>query len=93
MMIDKCTLYDMLNKTLLISNHLIRLTKNELLLLDLLAKNHQRAVTYQEIENLIWIDDGMSIDALRSLVRSLRKKLQGNYIENISGVGYRCKIK
>ncbi len=70
---------------------MIKLTKNELSLLDLLAKNHQRAVTYQEIENLIWSGDGMSIDALRSLVRSLRKKLQGDFIENVSGIGYRCK--
>jgi len=92
MIITEGTLYDTLNKSLFINKQIVKLTKNELLLLDLLAKNHQRAVTYQEIENLIWIDDGMSIDALRSLVRSLRKKLQGDFIENISGIGYRCKI-
>lgn len=92
MMLKKGTIYDTLNKTLLIDETLIKLTKNERLLLDLLIKNHQRTVTYQEIENLIWIDDGMSIDALRSLVRSLRKKLQGDFVENVSGVGYRCKI-
>jgi DNA-binding response OmpR family regulator len=91
--IDKKSIYDTLNKTLLINEKVIKLTKNELLLLDLLAKNHKRAVTYQEIENLIWIDEGMSMDALRSLVRSLRKKLQGDFVENVSGVGYRCKVK
>ncbi|MCH9812803.1 MAG: winged helix-turn-helix domain-containing protein [Epsilonproteobacteria bacterium] len=85
-------MYDTLNKTLFINNQSIKLTKNELLLLDLLIKNHQRAVTYQEIENLIWNSEGMSIDALRSLVRALRKKLQGDFIENVSGIGYRCKI-
>lgn len=83
--------YDTLNKILLINNEIIKLTKNELLLLDILAKNGQKAVTYQEIENFIWNDEGMSIDALRSLTRTLRKKLQGNFIENISGVGYRLK--
>jgi len=93
MMLEKNTLYDTLNKTLLIDNIPIKLTKNELLLLDLLIKNHQRTVSYQEIENLIWAYEGMSIDALRSLVRALRKKLEGDFIENISGMGYRCKIR
>lgn len=86
------TFYDTLNKTLLIDKKPIKLTKNELLLLDIMAKNHQRIVAYKEIENFIWLDEYMSIDALRSLVRSLRKKLQGNFIENISGVGYKINI-
>lgn len=93
MILAKESVYDSLNKTLIINKEIIKLTKNELLLLDLLIKNHQRTVTYQEIENLIWPYEGMSIDALRSLVRSLRKKLQGDFIENISGIGYRCKIR
>ncbi len=90
--IDNNTLYDTLNKILLIKKRPIKLSKNETLLLELLAKNHQRAVTYQEIENLIWLDSGMSIDALRSLVRGLRQKMQGDFIENVSGIGYRCQI-
>jgi len=93
MILAKESVYDSLNKTLIINKEIIKLTKNELLLLDLLIKNYQRTVTYQEIENLIWPYEGMSIDALRSLVRSLRKKLQGDFIENISGIGYRCKIR
>jgi len=86
------THYDMLNKRLLINNSIIKLTHNEILLLELLVKNHQRVVTYEEIESKIWAYEGMSMDALRSLVRSLRKKLQGNFVENISGVGYRIAI-
>ncbi len=85
------TLYDTLNKTLLIGEKPIKLTKNELFLLDILVKDHQRVITYKEIENFIWQDEYMSIDALRSLIRSLRKKLQGDFIENISGIGYRMK--
>ncbi len=69
----------------------IKLTKNELLLLDILVKNYQRVITYKEIENFIWQNEYMSIDALRSLIRSLRKKLQGDFIENISGIGYKMK--
>jgi DNA-binding response OmpR family regulator len=83
------TLYDRFNKTLLINNTPVKLTKNEGLLLELLTKYHQRAITYSEIENYIWQGEGMSMDALRSLVRVLRKKLEGEFVENVSGVGYR----
>jgi len=83
------TSYDPLNKTLIIDKNIIKLTQNELLFFDFLVKNKQRAITYEEIENIIWAYEGMSMDALRSLVRGLRKKLGGDFIENVSGVGYR----
>jgi len=87
------TYYDTLNKTLIIENKIIKLTYNEMLLLDLLIQHNQRAIAYEEIEAEIWAYEGMSMDSLRSLVRSLRKKLQGDFLENISGVGYRIKVK
>ena len=90
--ISNNTHYDKLNKTLLIDNGLIKLTKRELQLLDLLAKNHHRMVNYAEIEGTLWYDDAMSKDALRALIRTLRVKLKGEYIENVSGFGYRLKI-
>ena len=83
------SVYDTLNKTLFIKNKIIKLTKKELLFLDILTKNRQRAITYQEIENYIWLDSSMSRDTLRSLVGSLRHKLQESIIENISGIGYK----
>ena len=87
------TYYDTLNKTLIIENKIIKLTYNEMLLLDLLIQHNQRAIAYEEIEAKIWAYEGMSMDSLRSLVRSLRKKLQGDFLENISGVGYRIKVR
>lgn len=69
----------------------IRLTRNETLFLSLLARHHTRVVHYEEIENAVWPDGGMSQDAVRSLVRALRKKLPEGAIENVSGIGYRLK--
>lgn len=86
------THYDTLNKSLLLNQTMVKLTKKELALLDLLAKNHHRVVNYEEIESHLWYDDYMSMDALRALVRTLKKKLQGNYIENVSGFGYRLHV-
>jgi len=70
----------------------IKLTKNEILFMDLLAHHHNRTLTYQEIEDAIWPYEGMSPDAIRSLVRGIRKKLPEGAIENVSGVGYRLQV-
>ena len=87
--LDEHTKYDTLNQTLFQNSTPIKLTHNELLFFDFLVKNRQRAITYAEIEKLIWAYEGMSMDALRSLVRGLRKKLGAECVENVSGVGYR----
>jgi len=86
------TNYDTLNQTLFIEDKLVNLTHNELLFFDFLVKNRQRAITYEEIENLIWAYEGISMDALRSLVRGLRKKIGMECIENVSGIGYRLNL-
>lgn len=70
----------------------VKLTKNETLFLDLLAHHHTRVVKYEEIEDAIWAYEGMSQDAIRSLVRGLRKKVPENSIENVSGSGYKLHI-
>ncbi|MBA3026930.1 MAG: DNA-binding response regulator [Sulfurimonas sp.] len=84
--------YNAYEKTIFTHNNEIKLTKNEALFLDLLSENHSRVLKYDEIEKAIWEYGGMSQDAIRSLVRGLRKKMPENTIENISGVGYRLHI-
>jgi DNA-binding response OmpR family regulator len=81
--------YNAYEKVILDEGKEIKLTKNELLFLDLLAHHHTRVVKYQEIENAIWAYEGMSQDAIRSLVRGIRKKVPQETIENVSGIGYR----
>lgn len=86
-------LFDTFNKTLIINKEIIKLTKNELLFLELLCENTNRTVSYSEIENYIWQDAYMSGDAIRSLVRALRRKIPlDNSIENLSGIGYKVNL-
>ncbi len=85
------TVYDRLNKALLVNNVAMKLTKKENQLLDLLVLHRHRAVSYEEIEKTIWHDAYMSIDTLRSLVKSLRKKIGSVKLENLSGFGYKLK--
>lgn len=67
------------------------LNKKELLLLKLLSSNLNKVFTYEEIEYQVWGEQSMSISALRSVVRDLRKKLGQEYIPNISSTGYSLK--
>lgn len=83
--------FDILNQTLFLDKKQILLTKKELLLLDLLIKNYNRAVKYEEFSDYIW-EGYMSEDALRSIVRELRKKTSKQSVKNISGIGYQINL-
>ena len=83
--------FDILNQTLFFDKKQIALTKKELLFLELLIKNSKRAVKYDEFCSYVW-DGYMSDDALRSIVRELRKKMSKQSIKNISGIGYQINL-
>lgn len=90
--ISSICIYDYFNKTLLYDEVIIKLSKNELELLELLCLNKNRVITYNEIENKIWYDSVMSEDAIRSLIRNLRRKLPKDVLQNIAKVGYKLVI-
>lgn len=84
--------FDMYNLSLVHNNELVKLRTKEIDFLYLLIKNKNRYVTYIEIENFVWENDVMSKDALKSLVKNLKKKLPNGLIMNLTGTGYRICI-
>ena len=82
--------FDMLNCTLVINNHVIPLTNNEKKLLKLLCQSINQVVTYTTIYAVVW-ERGQDekLDSIRSLVRSVNRKLEVKYIVNIPGIGYK----
>ena len=84
--------FDSFDDTLRCNNKIIKLSKNELEFLKLLCTNLNRVVTYEEIENKIWYESVMSEDAIRSLVRNLRRKLPKNCLKNIAKIGYILEV-
>lgn len=66
----------------------IELTQKEADFLELLLRKKGFIVSYDEIEMSVWKKEFMSIAALRTLVKTLRKKLHGNLIKNHSLAGY-----
>ena len=81
---------DIKNHILINKNKETQLARKEFMFLEILVKNRNRTVTYEEIENHIWYEEPMSIYSLRTLVGNVRKKhsLEKN-IQNISGMGYK----
>jgi DNA-binding response OmpR family regulator len=84
--------FDIFNKTLTCKGQFLRLSSKELDFLLLLANNKNRVVTYKEIENYVYGGDFMSEDALKGLVKNLRKKISKEFIENYSKQGYMVKL-
>lgn len=89
--LDKNIIFDCDNKNLIIDDIEVHLNKKEYLLLKLLSSNQNKIFSYEEIENLVWGGLPMSLSAIRSVVRDLRKKIGEGFIVNISGSGYRIK--
>lgn len=79
--------YDTLNKALLIENEKIYLSKKEYQLLEFFLINRERVFEFNEILNEVW-DKDVSKEALKSIIKTLRKKAPGLEIQNVFGNGY-----
>lgn len=84
--------FDYKNQTIIKNNEQIKLNKKERLLLNLLISNKNKILSYEEIEYHVW-DDTASMDALKSLIKDLRKKTHKDIIKNISKIGYKLELK
>ena len=85
--LNRNSFLDIDNLRLHVEDKEIVLSKRETKFLALLCKN--RLIRYDEIENELWGEKSMSLDALKSFIRDLRKKLPIQIIENIPQVGYK----
>ena len=83
--------YDCNNKALLYYDTKIELTKKELSLLHLLVSNLGTTISYEQIIALLYPNEASDINALRSLVKRLRKKLPEILIEKEAMKGYFIK--
>jgi DNA-binding response OmpR family regulator len=87
--------WDKLNKALLKDSENIKLTKNEMMILDMFLNNPNQVFSEEMIFNTIYydnIDKEMSGDSIKSILKRLRKKLPCDCIENIYGSGYRINV-
>lgn len=80
--------YDFLQKSILNGSEVYELTKKEAKLIELLLQKDS-IITYAEIEEKLWEGEYMSLNALRLMIKNLRKKLPEGVLKNIQGIGYK----
>lgn len=90
--LDSASYFDTFNRTLVVNNQIIRLRAKEILFLELLIKNKNRYVSYEEIESYIWFDSVMTKDALKTLVKNIKMKIAKDLILNLTNIGYKIGI-
>ena len=90
--LDENTFFDMFNKNLVVDGEIVKLRTKELAFLELLLKNKNRYVSYNEIENFVWDDSVMTKDALKTLVKNLKTKIPKNLILNLTNSGYKIDV-
>ena len=90
--LEENIVFNLLNKELLIDGNILELTKNEKNLLFLLVENLGVKVSYQQIENFVYQGESKSSDAIRSLIKRVRKKIPKEVIFNSLDEGYFIKI-
>jgi len=70
----------------------ILLTNKERKILCLFFKNINKTMSYDEIVIDVWYDyEDDKLDALKTIIKNLRKKLPADTIKNVFGVGYKVE--
>lgn len=84
--------YRVADKTLFIGGHQVKLSRKNLMILELLMRHAGRIVTRERFEAHLWQSEPPSADALRAQIHLLRKALAAHGhdgIETIHGIGWR----
>ncbi len=79
-------------KHLILNDEICKLTKKELVLLDLLLRVPDKTYTNEEIMDILWKDSSENdpdISNLKNIISRFRKKIPELDIENVYGFGYR----
>jgi len=84
--------WDYSNQELFYEGTSLLLTNKERKILTLLLSNLNKILSYEDIIIEVWYEseDG-KIDALKTIIKNLRKKLPNNTISNIFGIGYKVE--
>jgi DNA-binding response OmpR family regulator len=85
--------YDIEKEKLFRGDEEIKLSKKEILLMNLFYKNLEKIVTFEHIEQYVWEGDLTTTENIRALVKRVRKKLPQNTIVSQGGMGYKLALR
>lgn len=89
--LDENIYFSPITSELYIDSQKVELTKREKDLLVLLLDNKGKTISYENIENFVYQGESKSSNAIRSLLKRLRKKLPKDLIQNSIEEGYFIK--
>ena len=79
-------------KKVLIKNGVeIKLTKKELSFISLLVDNLGSFVSHDDLKKIVWNNLKVNDAAVRTFIKRIRTKTDKEFIENISGLGYKLR--
>ena len=84
--------YDFGKKALYVNGKISHLSKSESKLLEYFLNNKNKTITYEQIFDYIWDYEQPTKEAIKTIVKELRRKLGKDVIKNLYGVGYLCEI-
>ena len=84
--------YDFGKKALYVNGEISHLSKSESKLLEYFLNNKNKTITYEQIFDYIWDYEQPTKEAIKTIVKELRRKLGKDVIINLYGVGYLCEI-
>ncbi|MDD3342846.1 MAG: DNA-binding response regulator [Sulfurospirillaceae bacterium] len=87
--LSKTLLFAPFERKLYYQGEMIALNKREKEFLLLLFRQKRQVTPYALIEDVVWDGKVMSMEALKTFVKELRKKVPIEFLENISQEGYR----
>ena len=90
--LSKSYAYDASTSTLLCDNVTQTLTKRQLQIIDLLARNRGRVVDFDQFRTYIWDDEYVDNATIRAEVSRFKKSLKEDFIQNIRALGYMIDI-
>lgn len=84
--------YDFAKKIVFVGSDEHRLSKSESKLFEYFLNNKNKTITYEQLFDYMWDFDQPSKEAIKTIVKELRKKIGKDIIKNLYAVGYRCDI-
>lgn len=91
--IDEDFSYEMKTRTLFKNDTQCKLSAIQKRFLYMLLKNQNKLVTFNMLVEYVWEGKEISHGTILSTLRDLKKIIPSNFIENVKGEGYICKIE
>ena len=74
------------------NNEPIKLTGNEIKLIELLSDYQKEVVSFERISSYIWRENLYDLGKLRTLIYRLKQKIGFEIVENVFESGYKLKV-